>query len=119
MTISPAAIEVIQAYEWPGNIRQLANTLERAAILEEGSVIQPESLLLPDASPATHRSVMLASGQSTSLEATEKQMIMETLASCLWIQKDAADRLGISPRALNYKIKKFGITHPRWRKHKA
>jgi transcriptional regulator with GAF, ATPase, and Fis domain len=36
----------------------------------------------------------------------------------LWIQKDAARQLGISPRALNYRIKKLGITHARWRKNK-
>jgi transcriptional regulator with PAS, ATPase and Fis domain len=117
LEMSPAAREVILSYDWPGNIRQLANTLERAAILEEGTVVQAESLLLPDrirepeaASPSAENSI--------SLEEREKKLIMETLASCLWIQKDAADRLGISPRALNYKIKKFGITHPRWRKHK-
>ena len=49
---------------------------------------------------------------------SEKEFILKALQDSLWIQKDAADRLGISPRALNYKIKKFGITHPRWRKNK-
>jgi transcriptional regulator with GAF, ATPase, and Fis domain len=45
-------------------------------------------------------------------------MILEALEKSLWIQKDAAKLLGISPRALIYKIKKFGITHPRWRKNR-
>ena len=82
-------------------------------------MIHAESLLLPDISPPRLKNAEPALGHPASLEEKEKEMIMETLAACLWIQKDAADRLGISPRALNYKIKKFGITHPRWRKHKA
>jgi len=120
-SISPSAMEVIQSYEWPGNIRQLANTLERTAILEEGSVIQAESLLLQDSSLSRSQPKRegASPGRAMSLEEKEKEMILETLADSLWIQKDTAIRLGISPRALNYKIKKFGITHPRWRKHKA
>jgi DNA-binding NtrC family response regulator len=117
LEISPAAREIILSYEWPGNIRQLANTLERAAILEEGTMVQAESLLLPDRVPEP-KVAASSVDYSTSLEEREKKVIMETLAESLWIQKDAAERLGISPRALNYKIKKFGITHPRWRKHK-
>jgi transcriptional regulator with GAF, ATPase, and Fis domain len=53
-----------------------------------------------------------------SLDERERETILEALEDCLWIQKDAALRLGISPRALNYKIKKHGITHTRWRKNK-
>jgi DNA-binding NtrC family response regulator len=124
MSISPEALEVIKTGAWPGNIRQLANALERAVILEEGSMIQADSLVLPDAIPPKQKSAdpsapSAPSPRAMSLEEQEKEMIRETLASCLWIQKDAALRLGISPRALNYKIKKYGITHSRWRKHKA
>jgi len=52
------------------------------------------------------------------LETGETKLILETLQKTLWIQKDAARLLGISPRALNYKIKKFGITHPGWLKNR-
>jgi transcriptional regulator with GAF, ATPase, and Fis domain len=48
----------------------------------------------------------------------EKQKVLTVLKENLWIQKDAAKQLGISPRMLNYKIKKYGLKHPRWRKHK-
>jgi transcriptional regulator with GAF, ATPase, and Fis domain len=50
--------------------------------------------------------------------ADEKKLIAKALADNLWIQKDAARQLDISPRALNYRIKKLGITHARWRKNK-
>jgi transcriptional regulator with GAF, ATPase, and Fis domain len=45
-------------------------------------------------------------------------MILKALEESLWIQKDAARRLDISPRALNYRVKKLGISHHRWRKNK-
>jgi transcriptional regulator with GAF, ATPase, and Fis domain len=45
-------------------------------------------------------------------------MILRALEKNLWIQKNAARELGLSPRALNYRIQKLGITHERWRKNK-
>jgi len=50
--------------------------------------------------------------------AEEKELIYRALQKNLWIQKDAAAELGLTPRALNYRIKKLGITHTRWRKNK-
>ena len=49
----------------------------------------------------------------------EKDLILKILEECLWVQKDASKRLKISPRALNYKINRLGITHPHWRRNKA
>jgi transcriptional regulator with GAF, ATPase, and Fis domain len=51
-------------------------------------------------------------------EDQEKNMISDALEENLWIQKDAAIQLGLSPRALNYRIKKLGIIHSRWRKNR-
>ncbi len=51
-------------------------------------------------------------------EDQEKELICNALEENLWIQKDAARQLGVTPRALNYRIKKLGITHSRWRKNK-
>jgi transcriptional regulator with GAF, ATPase, and Fis domain len=48
----------------------------------------------------------------------EKEMIYKARVENLWVQKNAACCLSISPRALNYKIKKLGIAHQNWRKHK-
>jgi len=53
-----------------------------------------------------------------SIKDHEKEMIVKTLEECLWVQKEAAELLGITPRTLNYKIEKLGITHPRWRKNR-
>jgi len=122
---SPEAMEMIRSYHWPGNIRQLANTIERAAILEESSFIQPESIALPDfrsraadvrsSHPHNGRS---GGGEALPLEQHERELVLKALETSLWVQKNAAAQLGISPRALNYKIKKFGLTHPHWRKNR-
>jgi len=112
---TPEVLAMIQEYDWPGNIRQLANTIERAVILEDGDRISLSSLQIPELGR-----IMAPLIQVTEpLETHERELILKALTDHLWVQKNAARCLGISPRALNYKIKKFGITHPNWRKHKA
>ena len=113
---SPAVMERIRTYPWPGNIRQLANTIERAAILEESPVLQEESISMPE--PVGRIKTETGAAVPESLEMGEKEHILKALKDHLWIQKDAAKELGISPRTLNYKIKKYGISHPRWRKNR-
>jgi len=113
---SPAVIEIFKSYSWPGNIRQLANTIERAVILEEGQMIKEENVSLPK--PVGLPKTESKPSTTQPLQAHEKEAVLNALEESLWIQKDAAELLGISPRALNYKIKRLGITHPRWRKNK-
>jgi len=121
---SSGVLQMFEDYTWPGNIRQLANTIERAVILEETDVIQEEniSLLKPfgrlDKTAAPPVEEEAQSPAAHLLKEHEKDFILKALENSLWIQKDAALKLGISPRALNYKIKKLEITHPRWRKNK-
>ena len=113
---SPSVIEWIKGYDWPGNIRQLANTIERAIILEENLIIQKESISTLEPFKPTETQTLVNTPEP--LRTHEKERIIKALEDSLWIQKDAAKLLGISPRSLNYKIKKFDITHPRWRENK-
>jgi transcriptional regulator with PAS, ATPase and Fis domain len=114
--IDPEVIDMFRRYPWPGNIRQLSNTIERAILLEDQTVVRKSSVSLPEiVTPAPPQI------QPTGLKLSqneEKEVIAQALDETLWIQKDAALQLGISPRALNYRIKKLGITHARWRKNK-
>ncbi len=113
---SPAVMERFKRYHWPGNIRQLSNAIERAVLLEESSIIQEDSISLPgplEAPPKEREKPELQ-----PLIVQEKEMILNALELSLWIQKDAAKHLGITPRALNYKIKKYAITHPSWLKNR-
>ncbi len=125
---SQEAVRLIEAYDWPGNIRQLANTIERAVILEDDHLIHAENLALP----GVKKEPEIRTGQfplqlpveeqmesEESLAGQERELILRTLEESLWVQKNAARKLGISPRALNYKINKLGITHPHWRRNKA
>ena len=113
---SPGVLEMMQRYSWPGNIREMANVIERAVLLESTPVITVNSMhldsgdIIPDSKEMESR---------VSLEDSEFKLIMNALENCLWVQKKAAAQLGISPRALNYKIKKHGITHWSWRKNKS
>ena len=116
---SATVMSAFKEYTWPGNIRQLANTIERAAILEDRSEIELQHVILPDLKKFQPiKGEILLTKPTESLAEREKETILSVLEDCLWIQKDAAHNLGITPRALNYKIKKFGITHARWRKNK-
>ncbi len=119
---------LIQDYHWPGNIRQLANTIERAVILEDDQNVHSYNLALPEKISHQHIKITtppkaevdapIANEPYESLAEQEKELVLRTLEECLWVQKSAAAKLGISPRALNYKISKLKITHPHWRRNK-
>ena len=114
---SPEALEVLKSYTWPGNIRQLANTIERAVILEESHRIQIENIILPETIKRESKEEATTHTNFHSLAGQERDVILSALEESLWVQKKAARLLGISPRVLNYKVKKLGITHSHWRKN--
>jgi DNA-binding NtrC family response regulator len=115
-SFAPEVIGLFKAYHWPGNIRELSNTIERAILLQDGPIIARDSITMPHT-----EAVSQAAKRPPSLKLSDEQemeLIYRALEDNLWIQKDAAGQLGLSPRALNYRIKKLGITHQRWRKNK-
>jgi DNA-binding NtrC family response regulator len=111
---TPEVIETFKNYQWPGNIRELANAIERAVLLEEGNIISLENISLS----GMPRKPDITVRPLKNLEASENDLLLEALEMSNWIQKDAASRLGVTARKLNYMIKKHGITHSRWRKNK-
>ena len=113
----PSVIDMFRQYGWPGNIRELSNIIERAVFLEETGSIGPDSVSLPAA--ARPAPACKPAADTHPIGANEKSLILAALEQCLWVQKDAAAQLGLSPRALHYKIKKFGITHRHWYKNKS
>ena len=117
---------LIKNHSWPGNIRELKNLMERAVLVaEENGFITPEDLAMSgkDYFAAGGRDRRrraednLISFDTLNLEVVEKETILKALQVSNWIQKDAANLLGISPRALNYKINQHDITHPSWKKN--
>jgi transcriptional regulator with PAS, ATPase and Fis domain len=115
---SPSAMDVLMRQEWPGNIRELQNVVERA-ILEAGDIkdIKPDHLPL-DAAPSLGNADAPALDQvvpdeESSLDdylaETEKNIIMNALHEAQGIQAKAARRLGIKERSLWHRVKKYEI----------
>jgi len=114
------AQKLLVRYNWPGNIRELENAIERAALLAEAAIITSGDLRLGDFAPAgggsrDSQSVVKIPPTGIALEEVERQAITEALKMANWVQKDAAELLQISPRVMNYKIKTLNIELPRRR----
>ena len=110
-SIDRASMDALTAYDWPGNIRELRNVIERAVILSQGGVLEikesfgPVEALVP--APA--------GPLKQSLQAIERARILRVLEESGWKIKgtgNAAGRLGLSPSSLRTRMKKLGITRP-------
>ena len=106
--IAPAAMARLRAHPWPGNVRELKHALEAALVFCAGDAIEPDDLQL-DPPPAGFPG---PGEDSFSLDASERQAIVRALEHAGGVKKKAADALGISRRAIHYKIKKYGIGDP-------
>lgn len=120
--LSPEAKSVLLEYHWPGNVRELENVMQRASILSLGQTITPQEILF-DAESMVLASVEEESEQTdflsdlmitdripgieklgNELRQQEHQIILDTLIACDGSRKAVAERLGISPRTLRYKL---------------
>ena len=118
--ISPTAMQRLEEYAWPGNIRELRNALERAVLLAGGGTVGVEHLplekmstvLLAPPAPATPAAAAPAEGDRA---AVEKQRIVEALQRCAGNQTQAARLLGISRRTLLYRLDAYGLPRPQKR----
>lgn len=101
----------LQAYAFPGNVRELENILERALTLCENNTIKADDLHLPKTKPEKNESRMNFDGNSLEelLCQQERASILEALKQTRWNKTEAAKRLGISFRQLRYRIKKLNI----------
>ncbi len=109
--ISDAAMAALTAYNWPGNIRELQNVVERAVLLCDGDTIEPSALpreIAGDAEATTSP----PDRTESSLWGYEKALIVKALKENNWNQTRAARALGISRDNLRYRVKKFRIQKP-------
>lgn len=101
----PDALALLASYRWPGNIREMENTLERAVILAEGELIAASDIELFFAEGADDADEWIRLPPSgISLEEAERRLIDQALRRTGGVQKKAAELLGVSPRVLNYKL---------------
>jgi transcriptional regulator with PAS, ATPase and Fis domain len=110
--ISHEAMDLLQAYDWPGNIRELENCIERAAILCDDATIERRDLHLGDASTDDFRDALdlsgtLAEAEERTTRVVERLKITDALRR--GTRAEAAESLGISVRTLAAKMKEHGI----------
>jgi DNA-binding NtrC family response regulator len=104
--VTPGAMEVLQSYAWPGNIRELRNTVERAMILTDGDTIDQEHLP-PDMRPTQLESAMLRVPLGAALRDVEKEYILASLQKNGGNKARTADALGISEKTLYNKLNRY------------
>ena len=115
--LSARSIEALKTYDFPGNVRELENILERAVALCENSTIEPEDMrLTPRAAaggalPAGIADPKVAAGASLDdyIDTLEREALLKALQETRYNKTAAAKNLGITFRALRYKLKKLGI----------
>ena len=106
--IPAETMSALNSYQWPGNIRELQNLVERAVILSDDGV-------LPNPLPTTGAQPPIASTAASTLKESERALILRTLEDVRWViggPKGAAARLGLKRTTLIHKMQKLGIYRP-------
>jgi two-component system NtrC family response regulator len=119
LIITKEALRLLMTLPWEGNVRELENTIERAAILCNGNCIeaedvQPESVNMDNQAAWSrdldlHQIIPESASLNDVLYAVEEKMLVEALEDANFVQARAADHLGITKSLLQYKMKKYGI----------
>ena len=108
ISVEKEALERLSQYDFPGNVRELENILERALTLCDGNRISSDDILLPESAgetPLAEQELPLES----YLERMEREAIIRALDETRWNRTAAAKKLGISFRQLRYRLDKLGI----------
>jgi len=103
---SPAAGELLRRFDWPGNVRQLQNEVQRAVLMAEGNVIEESDLAITVFQAPTEQA---AASNLTLMEAMERNTIAQMLKDTRGNKLETAKRLGIGRQTLYNKIKMYGI----------
>lgn len=110
--LTASARSKLMQHSWPGNVRELENVIQRALILCNSEQIDADDLMIEVSIPTSASSASEIAEEDDSklgseLRQQEHQIILDTLQSCNGKRKDVAERLGISPRTLRYKLAKM------------
>ena len=111
VSISPEALRILVDYNWPGNVRELENTMERLVVMSGRDIIRPAELPINIKLPSPE-AVLQKESLKAGVEDIEKSSIHGALERTGWIQAKAARMIGLTPRQIGYKMKKYGISTP-------
>jgi len=106
--ITPAAMQILVNQSWPGNIRQLENTIERTVTLAANDVLEADDLRL-DSPPHSENNVQPVLPEGMTLEAWEQEIIREAMRRANGNKSQAARALGLSRNALRYRLSQMGV----------
>jgi Nif-specific regulatory protein len=111
VSVSPESLRVLVDYNWPGNVRELENTIERLVVMSGRKTVRPADLPLNLKLPA-HEEVLQKESLKAGIEDIEKSSILDALEKTGWVQAKAARMIGLTPRQIGYKMKKYGLSVP-------
>jgi Nif-specific regulatory protein len=112
--ISTPAIDMLMSYHWPGNVRELENTIERAVVTCDGSVIHGHHLP-PTLQTAEASGTVMKTTLTDAVDQFEKDLILDALKSARGNRAKAARLLGSTERIVGYKVRKYQIDPRRFR----
>jgi transcriptional regulator with PAS, ATPase and Fis domain len=110
--ISSAALQTLMGFNWPGNVRELKNVIERAAVMAENGVIEPQHLPVQVSGGVVGQAMQEVPEQASlddRLGEIEKRLIIDALMRADGVQVKAAQILGIKERSLWHRVKKYEI----------
>ncbi|TET11739.1 sigma-54-dependent Fis family transcriptional regulator [Candidatus Aerophobetes bacterium] len=113
--VPPETMDLLANYNWPGNVRELENIIERAIVMGKENTILPEDLPSEISKASDTSRLYLTTGKTFLKQRVanlERELIIEALEKTDWIQTKAARLLGMSRRAMRYKMQKYGIEKP-------
>lgn len=105
LVLTQAAKDKLLAHNWPGNIRELENTIQRSVILDENGLIDAKDIFLQETMIIQNEDE--GKGETKSLKATEAELILKVLNETKGLRAEAAKKLAISPRTLRHKLMKL------------
>ncbi len=120
VTLSPETLNFLSRYDWPGNVRELENCMERLVVLSDPGELKLNNI--PTAmknyfndirevtpTPKLHHKSSLNSSLDDTVADMEKEALFKALERCAWVQAKAGRLLGLTPRQVAYKIKKYKL----------
>ncbi len=112
LVFTPRALSDLTLYDWPGNVREMENLIERMVIMSDGERVDAAFLkpYLSHTNIQPERACLGRTQGVTSLKVLERTEVLAALRRNGWVQYKAAEELGITPRQIGYRIKKYGLS---------